>query len=497
MNYISDVDYYDELFQYMNDDDNKTDYYDFRFASNDNTGNVDDIVKDYTPLTNGQEGFLDGSVVQLFATDNVLQQVYYNETGGKMGSGQLLANVYNPNSSLNTNTKFLLVWSGYGGYNMYPMNGDKTTQLFLDINDGTINGLVNTNSDPTDYSRTNLPKGYEQLQRVFKISNLTTDSTNKLFANLTVSTTQYGNYPIYVKDGKVGGGNGNAATTLWVKFITLGTQAWQLLIQKDSRVSSFCCFSNNDMTPYNNFNDACSKSGFTADSANCNGVVPKACNLYIKEGYDNPNCKDWCRIHPKECYSSINDWCQKTENVNKGICACFNKGKFDKFKQDFTKNCTNCKISNFTAGCFYPACLESGMDKVANQGELCPPNTNIYQNCIQSLTNQQGGNISADKVVQLCQLNSGQADTEEPVKGGGGIPNGGTPSGTGIIGLGTPNGTGTPDSGTIAPSDTNTPSPSSDNSFQNFWSKYQLYIIIGIVVLVVLIIIAIFVSMKK
>lgn len=496
MNYISDVDYYNDLFQYMDDDDNKTDYYDFRFAPG-NSGNVDDIVTDYTPLTNGQGGFLDGSVVQLFATDNVLQQVYYNNSGGKMGHGYLSANNFNANSSsLDSNTKFLLEWDGSNGYFLWPMNGDKTIQIFFDPNDGSINGFfVPNDTDSNRYK--NLPKGYEGVDRVFKVSNLTIDSkTKKLMANLTV-TDKNGNFPIYVKDNKVGGGNGNSATTLWVKFIALGTQAWQLLIQKDPSVSSFCCFSNNDMTPYNNFNDACSKSGFTADSANCNGVVPKACNLYIKDGFDNANCKDWCRIHPKECYSSINDWCQKTENVNKGVCACFNKGKFDKFKQDFTKNCKNCKISNFTAGCFYPACLESGMDKVANQGELCPPNTNIYQNCIQSLTNQQGGNISADNVVQSCQLIAGQADTEEPVKGGGTPGSGGgdgTPGGTGIIGLGTPNSsTGTPYVGTDAPSDTNT----NDNSFQNFWSKYHIYIIIGIVVLVLLIIVAIIVSMKK
>jgi hypothetical protein len=197
------------------------------------------------------------------------------------------------------------------------------------------------------------------------------------------------------------------------------------------------------------------------------------------------------------CFTSINDWCQKTENVNKNVCACFNQGKFEKFKQDFTKNCKNCKISDLTPGCFYPACFASHMNNVANQGRECPANTSIYQNCIQNLTNQSGGNLSADNVVQSCQLIAGQADTEMPVKddGGGtpggsgdGTPGGGTPGGTGIIGLGT----GTPYLGTDASSDANT----NDNSFQSFWSKYQLYIIIGIVVLVLLIAIAIFVSMK-
>lgn len=499
MNYISDVDYYDELFQDMDDDD-KTDYYDFRFAAPD-TGDVNKITNyKYGPFANGQSDFLDGCVVQFFTTGDNKQQIFYNNNNGKFGYGYLSVNNNDPSTDgvYNANTKFLLQWDGASGYFLWPMNGDKSIQIFFDPNDGTINGFsVPNDSDPNRYKK--LPKGYEYPDRVFKLSNNTVDNLENFITNLLI-TDKNGNFPIYVKDGKVGGGNGNAATPLLVKFITLGIKAWQLLIQKDSGISSYCCFSNIDMTPYTNFTTACNNSGFSSNSANCNGVVPKACSLNIKDGFDNPNCKDWCIANPRNCFTSINDWCQKTENVNKNVCACFNQGKFEKFKQDFTKNCKNCKISDLTPGCFYPACFASHMNNVANQGRECPANTSIYQNCIQNLTNQSGGNLSAGQVVQLCQLNAGEVDALNPTGNGsgtGGSSNGTGGNGSGTVGGGGGTGTGTTKSSIpeIAPAEeTNT---SNDNSFQNFWSKYQLYIIIGIVVLVILIAIAIFVSMKK
>jgi hypothetical protein len=460
MNYISDVMYFADVLPKPSD-------------------GVQDIVKDFSPLTKGQDDFLNGSVVEMIIPDNSsgAKQLVYNSSGGKFNAGQL--NVQKYDLSRPTNTKFLMEWAGNGGYYLWPMNGDKTIQLFMDVDDGKINGSNGGQG---------IPGKYELTQRVYKLSNIATKDGN-LYVNLSVAS-KFGNFPIGIDGTIARGGSGLSPVNIWLKFITLGTKAWEMLMKSDTSVSSRCCFPNNIMTGYDNFNTACNNTGFTVGSPNCNGVVPKACSSFIKNGYEDPFCKDWCTSNPKECYTSIKEWCNDStkNNLNKGVCSCFNDGKFQTFQKEFTKNCKSpCKISDFTAGCFYPPCLQSGMNKVANQGETCPSNTSIFQSCVQTLTSQMGGNVSADKIVALCQLNAGEADIPDPVKNGDKPPVGtGTvapPVGTGTVAP--PVGT-----GTIAP-------PVQDNSMSSFWDKNKLYIIIGIVVLVLLVIVAIFVSMKK
>src|SRR5690606_10450612 len=111
MNYISDVMYYADVLPKPSD-------------------GVQDIVKDFSPLTKGQDDFLNGSVVEMIIPDNSsgAKQLVYNSSGGKFNAGQL--NVQKYDLSRPTNTKFLMEWAGNGGYYLWPMNGDKTIQLF-------------------------------------------------------------------------------------------------------------------------------------------------------------------------------------------------------------------------------------------------------------------------------------------------------------------------------------------------------------------------------
>lgn len=447
MNHISDVMYYADI------------------SSQDKGQGIYNIVYDLKELANGQDGFLDGCVVQMVISTS--QQIFFNLNGGKFGAGFLdLQKSYNTN----TNTKFLLEWAG-SGYYLWPLNGDKTVQLFADVDDGTINGSNNGQG---------IPGKYVLEQRIYKLSNVTA-SGRTLNTNLTVSC-KYGNFTMGVDNNKIKVGSGLAPVNIKFMFVKLGLNAWKLLF-KDFNVSSRCCFSGNDMAMYDNFTDACKDAGYQPNTDMCNGVIPKFCSTTVN-GYDDALCKSWCTTNPKDCYNSINDWCQQTKNLDKSVCNCFNKAKFEKFKTDFYKKCgPACKVSDLTAGCYLPACLASGMNAVARQGEQCPDN--VQQSCIQKLS--PDGNISADKVIMLCQLGS---DTSgEDTSGGGGTPSGGggTPSG----GNGTPSG-----GGSIIAPDSGTPAPSS-NGVGDFFSKYQLYIIIGAVVLVLLIVIAMFVAFKK
>lgn len=471
MNYISDVMYFSDILPQKS------------------INGVQDIVSNFSPLTNGQDDFLNGSVVELVIPMNDgARQIVYNSSGGKFNAGKISLQKYD--LSHPTNTKFLLEWAGNGGYYLWPMNGDKTIQLFMDVDDGSINGSNNGQG---------IPGKYELGQRIYKLSNIIAKDGN-LYVNLSVAS-KFGNFSIGVDgNNNVKGGNGLSPVNIWFKFITLGTKAWEIMIKNDVSVSSRCCFSNNIMTAYDNFTTACNNSGFTTGSKNCNGVVPKACSSFIKDGFDDPMCKDWCVANPKECYSSIKEWCNDStkNNLNKEVCNCFNDGKFQSFQKEFTKNCkAPCKISDFTAGCFFPPCLKSGMNKVANQGSDCPSNTSIYQTCIQNLTSQMGGNVSADKIIALCQLNAGEVDINNPTGGSG--TDGDTGSGSG-----TSSGTGSGTSSGNVLQPTLTPTiqpqqqpPAQDNSITSFWNQYKIYIIVGIVVLVLLIIVAIFVGMKK
>jgi hypothetical protein len=458
MNYISDVMYFADILPKS-------------------TG-VQDIVTDFTPLTNGQDDFLNGSIVEMTLPTGS-DQLVYNPSGGKFNAGQL--NMQKYDESHPTNTKFLLEWAGNGGYYLWPMNGDKTIQLFMDVDDGTINGSNNGQG---------IPGKYELAQRIYKLSNIIAKNGN-LFVNLSVAS-KFGNFPIGT-DGKIiRGGSGLPQATIWLRFITLGTKAWELLMKNDVSISSRCCFPSNIMTAYANFNTACNNTGFTVGSTNCNGVVPKACSSFIKNGYEDPFCKDWCTANPKECYNSINDWCNDStkKNLNKNICSCFNVGEFQKYKDEFTKNCKQpCKISDFTAGCFYPKCLASGMRNVENQGAPCADNTSIFQNCVQDLTGNKGANISANTIIQMCQLSAGEVDPpgDKPPgdKPSGDKPSGDKPSGDKPPGDKPP---------VLQPEDEPVDQP--QNTMSSFWDKNKMYIIIGIVVLVLLIIVAIFVAMK-
>ena len=464
MNYISDVMYFSDL--------------------SDRPKDILDIIKNFQPLTNpnGQGDFLDGSIVEFIipgpGKPEPPKQIVYNPNGGLYGAGNLIMQKYD--MTFPTSGKFLLEWVGqYNGYYLWPMNGDKTIQLFMEFDHGTING---------SYNGQNLKGGVELTDRVYKITNLNVNGGDGyLGINLSVfSTKNNNNFTIGIdKDGTVKGGSGLTPANIWVKFITLGTKAWQLLIQNNVGVSSRCCFPNADISGYTNLNTACNNSGYTPGSANCNGVIPKACSSFIDKGYEDEQCQSWCTSNPKECYNSIKSWCNdpNKKNLSKPICSCFDDGKFDLYKKDFTKNCkAPCKISDFRAGCFYPPCLQSGMYKVANQGDECPPNTNIYQSCINKALAQSGGQISAENIILQCNLNAGEADTSDPNVIDGGGNGGGNGGGTGT--------------GTIAPPPLDQPPPAQDNSISSFWDKYKIYIIVGIVVLVLLIIVAIFVAMK-
>src|SRR4029078_326450 len=116
---------------------------------------------------------------------------------------------------------------------------------------------------------------------------------------------------------------------------------------------------------------------------------------------DGAICQAWCIKNPTDCFTNLQNWCQK--NPKNPKCACFDTEAFTKFSTDFKKECKEpCSISNFTPGCFYPPCLYSVYADVYNKGVACPANTSIHQKCIMDF---QGKNISADKITLSCIQN--------------------------------------------------------------------------------------------
>ncbi len=451
MNYISDVDYMSELMDRIQ-------------LRSDMSSDINKIVKDFTPLASGTDNFLDGSIVE-FVTNG--SQLYYESSGGKFGFGHLAMSAKGDISD-DKNRTFLLQWNSDpkgSGYFLWPYGEANVNNLiFMDLNDLDFNVINN-----------NLPGGNDTIQRQFIFPSVKVNSNKVLVCELEV-TTRKGNYNVYVDPNlKVTAIKGGNPTDFTMKFLSLGQKAWETLIDKDNNIASRCCF--DDVVNYLHFQDACNAKNFTTGSPKCQSVIPDACkNTY---GYDDSECKKWCQKYPADCFNSINDWCNTKNNLttHKDLCVCFDKGAFKKFSDDYKKACkNNCKVSNFTTGCFYPPCLQSGMNNVANQGTQCPSNTTIFQKCIQSL---KATNFAADKVIQQCNLLAGQVDPPDNSGGGGG--NIAQPP---------------PDNSTTAP----LPPPIDDSSSNtpNFWQKYMWYIIGGVSVIVLLVIIAVvMMSMSK
>jgi hypothetical protein len=308
---------------------------------------------------------------------------------------------------------------------------------------------------------------------------------------------------MYLNNGFLTPSKNNQPTEFKVQFIEVGKEGWKLLINKNNNVAAYCCFPTFQLSSYTNFSNACAETGFTGNSDLCKGAVPGACENLIKDGFENTLCQDWCKTSGNEklCYNYVTNWCKKPENADKSVCTCFNQQKFDKYKEEFYANCPreNCKVSDFTAGCYFDECLKSGMQAIARQGNECPDQTTVWQKCIQNL-NLSNSNISAKDIAIKCQLRADQQDVEKPIDPS--LGNTGTPplGNTGTQPLGN---TGTQplgNTGTQPLGDTGTPPlgdtgthPPQDSSTPSFFEQYKWYLIgggVGLVLILILVAVA-------
>ena len=450
------------------------------------------IVSDYTSLSTntGEKDILDGCVVQ-FKTGNVFLD--YSQTGGKNGIGYL-----GTSSSGNTvSTQFLLVASkssapGQNGYLISPLGGQNTNiQLWYNNNakdkgDSLVSG-ANPSQDPANQYFNIITTGSDAQKNLS--CQLTTSAGNK-FIGYTSGTSNLYTQVI------------NTPTTWSMIFVTLGLKAWEKLFL-DSSVSSYCCLGSSgvNLDSFANLSQACSNKGLSSGSAGCTSALQQFCST---EGFDPKTpkggvCNNWCLANPADCYNTIKKWCNSGTNLSKPICACFDDDAFSKFKNTYSNDCKPpCAISNFTAGCFYPPCLFSGMSNVYNQNKPCPNNTSIFQKCASDLKNQ--GNITGN-VYQTCFLNA-QPNPDGGVNIDTGVGSGsGTSSGTGTGSLPPPP---QPEQSTARPyipppEEQTTPTPIQPygSDLENFWKQYQWWIIGGAGVIVILLVIGVIISMKK
>ena len=124
-------------------------------SMNDNTiNNIDDIVADYSKLLNSSPDILNGCVVEFHQVNNSTlfknnNQMVFTNSGGEYNFGYLQ---YTEPSTDDLNRKFLLEWdSRFGGYYLWPMNGDKQLKLIANINNGMINAFINENDLKENY----------------------------------------------------------------------------------------------------------------------------------------------------------------------------------------------------------------------------------------------------------------------------------------------------------------------------------------------------------
>lgn len=459
------------------------------------TSNPSNIVRDYTSLSTntGTKDILDGCVVQ-FKTENVFLD--YSQTGGKYGIGYLGTTT----NGKQVSTQFLLIASkssapGQNGYLISPLGGQNTNiQLCYnpsakDKGDSLVNG-ANTSQEPANQYFNIITTGSDAKKNL--TCQITTSSGNK-FVGYTSGTSNLYTQVI------------NTSTTWSMLFVTLGLNAWDKLFL-DSGVSSYCCLGSSgvNLDSFPNLSQACSNKGLSAGSAGCTSALQQFCST---EGFDPKTpkggvCNNWCIANPADCYNTIKKWCNSGTNLSKPICACFDDNAFTKFKNQYSEDCKPpCLISNFSAGCFYPPCLFSGMSNVYNQNKPCPNNTSIFQKCANDLENQ--GKITGN-VYQTCFLNA-QPNTDGSVNidtGSGGGSGGGGGGGGTLPPLFTPPQDTRP--GETIPPYIPPPEPQITQPIQpygsdleNFWNQYQWWIIGGSGIVVILIVIGVVISMRN
>ncbi len=462
MYYISDVDYFDELSNNIYGDERSADVQE-----------LDKFVDDYGSLITGQtSNYLDGSVIQ-FTFGNEPKQLWFNALGGKKGNGTIESTI---NITNETNRNFTLQWiPEKSGYALKPAGN---TNVYM---------VVHTKENALYGKSTSGGNDKNEEDAVFVIQNANVKD-KILWVSFNVQTPKDGNYAIYVNDGGFLSPSKDVQPTEFkIKFVEMGKEGWKLLIAKNKNVGAYCCFPTSDLASYTNFTNACNEIGFTTTSDLCKGAVPGACQNLIKDGFDNPLCKGWCQTtgNEKLCYSNIKDWCIDPKNADKPVCACFNQSKFDKYKEEYYKYCPSCQVSNFSPGCYFDQCINSGMNVIAQQGEQCPSQTSIWQKCVQNL-DLSNSNINAKEIALKCQLNG------EPIESlTGGDTGGVVPPLPGSTTQPPP----LPGSTTQPPPLPPTLPPTSEEP--SFWEQYKWYIIgggVGLVLILILVAVAFAVS---
>lgn len=386
---------------------------DAQYYMMDSSKDIDKIINDYSLLEKGTGNFLDGCTVEFFQVGPDKRrngnQMMFTPSGGAWGQGYLQYTKY---VNDDTNKKFVLQWFSGGegnGYYMWPNNNSDNNAIKL------FAALPNPkkNNDDARVNAANYdPKGTKLFQRLFKFSNLSTNSEKKLITELSILSTEKnkGRYNIGVNtQSEITSREAPSPAALWeVKFISLGKNAWSLAMKNDptNAIKYKGCFKDTfNLDAYPNYMDA-----FNEVKVDCNAGKPVICETAL--GFDSDLCKSFCNTTGNEikCLPNLKVWCTKPENYKKPECACFDLDGYKKY------NCDDKGVCLYQEGmpyCYYPPCLKSGMSKVykADKGE-CPRNSITYQECVQKITDST---ISAKEINLRCNMNSGNST---PTAGG-------------------------------------------------------------------------------
>lgn len=204
-----------------------------------------------------------------------------------------------------------------------------------------------------------------------------------------------------------------ASDTYIVRFVTLTPAVWNILMGSSDNVG-YCCGSVSDFDSYPGLAAACTNVGATKDSQKCKDSLGASCSV---KGFKDKECQTWCAANPTICYPYLKEWCAK--NPKDPACACFDTDGWKKWSDQMLPICNEnpvCKqnISVFTPGCYYPACLASGLSAVSQNGTPCPNNVNTYNSCLNQVEVNSNGKIdAAGGIYMSCLQNTTNSNPTE------------------------------------------------------------------------------------
>ncbi len=366
------------------------------------------VIKTFNPIVNSwTASLLDGCTVtfsRLIKMGDGSYKEYYLEY---ISDGAGYIQLESARDFTKTSTQFKLMWipdaksKMQPGYALIPVT-DQNKNVKLVQGDGWQKTVVGANWDNCQFQMnvTDSAPLYKVPRLKVKLEHNYNNIVYKLRTANDTDSSQLG----------ASDKGADASDAYIVRFIVITPAVWNVLMGSSDNVG-YCCGQVSDFDSYPGLGAACTNVGATKDSQKCKDSLGASCSV---KGFKDKDCQTWCAANPTICYPYLKDWCAK--NPKDPACACFDTDGWKKWSDQMLPICNEnpvCKqnISVFTPGCYYPACLASGLSAVSQNGVACPNNVNTYNSCLNQVEVNSGGKIdAAGGVYMSCLQNTTNSD---------------------------------------------------------------------------------------